>query len=66
MVERVSPRALIWACAAFAGGVLLHIDHMPPWAAAIALAFIAWRVATARSSALPSRARGSACSWCWR
>lgn len=39
---------LVWACAAFAGGVLLHADRVPAWAAAGALALIAWRLATAR------------------
>ena len=42
--------ALTWTCAAFAGGVLLHADRVPLWAVAIALALLAWRLATARSS----------------
>jgi protein-glutamine gamma-glutamyltransferase len=37
-------RPLLWACAAFAGGVLLHIDRVPLWASAAALALIVWRV----------------------
>jgi transglutaminase-like putative cysteine protease len=37
----------LWTCAAFAGGVLLHADRVPPWAAAVALLLIAWRLLTA-------------------
>jgi len=40
-----------WACAAFAGAVLLHIDRVPLWASGMALAVIAWRLASARHSA---------------
>jgi protein-glutamine gamma-glutamyltransferase len=40
---------LAWACAAFSGGVLLHIDAVPAWAAASALALVAWRLTTART-----------------
>ena len=40
---------LVWACAAYAGGVLLNADRVPLWAAAAALALIAWRLATART-----------------
>ena len=39
---------LLWTCAAFGGGVLLHADRVPPWAAATALLFIAWRLLAAR------------------
>jgi protein-glutamine gamma-glutamyltransferase len=49
----VSPtalRPLVWACAAFAGGVLLHADRVPVWAAATALVLLVWRLATARTS----------------
>ena len=42
-------RPLAWACAAFAAGILLHVDRLPPWASAAALALIAWRLLTARS-----------------
>jgi protein-glutamine gamma-glutamyltransferase len=42
-------RPLQWACAVFAGGVLLHADRVPAWAVAGALILIAWRLATARS-----------------
>lgn len=48
--SRPAVRPLAWACAAFAGGVLLHADHVPVWAATAALALVVWRVATARSS----------------
>ena len=41
--------ALVWASAAFTGGVLLHADRVPLWAAAAALALVAWRLATART-----------------
>jgi len=40
-------RPLLWTCAAFTGGVLLHADRVPPWAAGIALLLIAWRLLTA-------------------
>src|SRR5262249_54387393 len=43
----VSLRPLFWTCAVFAGGVLLHADRVPPWAAAVALLLIAWRLLTA-------------------
>ncbi|MBS0579070.1 MAG: DUF3488 domain-containing transglutaminase family protein [Proteobacteria bacterium] len=44
MIPRDFNRALLWVCAAFAGGVLLHIDRMPAWAAGTALLLIGWRV----------------------
>jgi protein-glutamine gamma-glutamyltransferase len=47
-----APPALLWACAAFTGGVLLHLDRQPAWVSATALAFIAWRLGAARG-ALP-------------
>ena len=47
--DRAALAPLVWACAAFAGGVLLHIDRVPAWAAAAALALVAWRLATARA-----------------
>jgi protein-glutamine gamma-glutamyltransferase len=46
--EPAALRTLAWACAAFAGGVLLNIDRVPPWAGALALALIVWRLASAR------------------
>jgi transglutaminase-like putative cysteine protease len=49
MPEPRDDRALLWATAAFAGGLLLHIDHLPAWATAAALVLGAWRVAAARS-----------------
>lgn len=45
---------LAWASAALAAGVLLHIDRVPPWATAAALALITWRLASAvRPAGLP-------------
>ncbi|TLZ06997.1 MAG: DUF3488 domain-containing protein, partial [Gammaproteobacteria bacterium] len=40
---------LAWACAAFAGGVLLNVDRVPPWASAVALFLIAWRLTSERA-----------------
>src|SRR5437764_1154261 len=40
---------LAWACAAFAGGVLLNVDRVPPWASAVALFLIAWRLTGERA-----------------
>jgi protein-glutamine gamma-glutamyltransferase len=52
--ESAIPRApLLWACAAFGGGVLLHIDRVPAWASASALILILWRCATAGSRWYP-------------
>ena len=42
-----SRRPLFWTCAVFAGGVLLNADRVPPWAAAVALLLIAWRLLSA-------------------
>lgn len=39
---------LAWACAAFAGGVLLNLESVPPWASAVALSLIAWRLTSER------------------
>src|SRR2546423_13708245 len=44
-------RPLAWACAAFAGGVLLNCDRVPAWTEAAALLLIAWRLTTERSGA---------------
>jgi transglutaminase-like putative cysteine protease len=44
-------RPLAWACAAFAGGVLLNLDRVPVWTAAAALLLIAWRLSSERSGA---------------
>jgi transglutaminase-like putative cysteine protease len=44
-------RPLAWACVAFAGGVLLNLDRVPPWSAATALLLIAWRLTIERSGA---------------
>ena len=51
-----APSALIWACAALAGGLLLHLDRVPAWAAAGTLAMIIWRLTIARESQLLSGA----------
>jgi protein-glutamine gamma-glutamyltransferase len=51
-----APAPLWWVCAAFAGGVLLHIDRMPPWATASALILILWRIFNARSPWYPGLA----------
>jgi transglutaminase-like putative cysteine protease len=42
-------RALGWATAAFAGGLLLHVDRVPAWVTAAALALILWRLVAARA-----------------
>ena len=47
-VDRRLP-PLAWACAAFAGGVLLNVDRVPPWASAVALFLIAWRLTSERA-----------------
>jgi len=44
-------RPLAWACAAFAGGVLLNLDRVPLWTAAAALLLIAWRLSSERTGA---------------
>jgi transglutaminase-like putative cysteine protease len=41
-------RSLGWACAAFGGGVLLHLDRVPPWASLTCGVLIAWRLAAVR------------------
>jgi len=49
-------RALIWACAALSGGLLLHIDRVPAWVSATVLILLAWRLAAARGALpLPGR-----------
>ena len=39
---------LAWACAAFGGGVLLHLERVPPWASLACAALIAWRLRAAQ------------------
>jgi protein-glutamine gamma-glutamyltransferase len=51
-----APSALIWACGALAGGLLLHADRVPAWAAAGTLTMILWRLTIARPSQLLSSA----------
>ncbi len=41
-------RSLAWACAAFGGGVLLHIDRVPAWASLSCVVLILWRLAAVR------------------
>ena len=41
-------RSLAWACAAFGGGVLLHIDRVPAWASLTCVVLILWRLAAVR------------------
>ncbi|HVH85035.1 MAG TPA: DUF3488 and transglutaminase-like domain-containing protein, partial [Steroidobacteraceae bacterium] len=49
MPERPDNRALLWAAAAFAGGLALHIDRLPVWVSAAALVLVVWRLAAARA-----------------
>jgi protein-glutamine gamma-glutamyltransferase len=49
--ERAALPPLLWTCAAFAGGVLLHADRAPACAVATALAIVVWRLASARARA---------------
>ena len=44
---REARRPVAWACAAVAGGVLLHVDRIPAWASVACAALIAWRLAAA-------------------
>jgi len=46
--EHTAFEPLLWVCAAFAGALLLHIDRVPLWASAIALAVIGWRLLIGR------------------
>ncbi len=48
MPEGQDQRALLWATAAFAGGMLLHVDRQPTWVSAAALVLVVWRLAAAR------------------
>ncbi len=43
-------RPLLWSCAAFTGGVLLHVDRVPWWASLAAFVLMAWRLLTARTT----------------
>lgn len=49
MPERRDDRALLWAAAALAGGMALHIDRVPAWITAAALVLMSWRLAAARA-----------------
>src|SRR5580698_3290029 len=44
----VTLRSLAWACGALAGGLVLHVDRVPPWASLTCFALIAWRLLAAR------------------
>ena len=48
MPEKQDPRALLWATAAFAGGLLPHVDRLPAWVSVAALVLVVWRLAAAR------------------
>ena len=54
-LEREPPlRPLVWASAALAAGVMLHLDRVPPWVPVAALLLVAWRLAAAvRPMGLP-------------
>jgi len=39
----------MWSCAALTGGIVLHVDRVPLWASAAALALVTWRLLGARS-----------------
>jgi len=41
-------RPLAWACAALAGGILLHLDRVPVWASVACAGLILWRLAATR------------------
>ena len=56
-LEREPLRPLVWAAAAFAAGVVLHLDRVPPWVPVAALLLVAWRLAAAaRPIGLPRSA----------
>jgi transglutaminase-like putative cysteine protease len=46
--ESAALRPLAWACAAFAGGMLLHVDRVPVWASVACVGLILWRLAATR------------------
>lgn len=41
-------RPLVWACAAFAGGLILQVDRVPAWASVACAGLILWRLTAAR------------------
>jgi transglutaminase-like putative cysteine protease len=52
--ESAALAPLAWACAAFAGGMLLHVDRVPVWASVACVGLILWRLgATRRGLWLP-------------
>lgn len=55
-VSAVSLRPLAWTAAAFVGGLLLHIGHVPVWTLLVACACAGWSLAGhARRVPLPSK-----------
>ena len=51
MPDRQDDPALLWATAAFAGGLALHVDRLPAWVSAAAIVMVVWRLAAARARA---------------
>jgi protein-glutamine gamma-glutamyltransferase len=49
MAERSDNRGLLFAAAALAGGLALHVDRVPAWVTAAALILMAWRLVAARA-----------------
>jgi transglutaminase-like putative cysteine protease len=55
MHKRESLPPLMWSTAAFAGGVLLHVDRIPFWASAVLVVCAAWQLhAVWRALPIPS------------
>jgi len=50
---RSSSRALLWSTAAFVAGALLHVDRIPFWASAVAIACAAWQLSSAAGKVPP-------------
>jgi transglutaminase-like putative cysteine protease len=48
-----SSRALLWSSSAFIGGALLHVDRVPFWATAVAVACAAWQLTSAAGKLPP-------------
>ncbi len=54
--HRLLKTPLMWTTAALVGGMLLHMDRVPLWVTAAALACVAWRLAAeVRAIRLPGR-----------
>ena len=41
---QLSRNGLFWVLFAFAAVIALHLDHLPPWITALAIACILWRI----------------------